>query len=87
MSDRNVNPKVTQINYIYFLIQFLLLIIIYILFKLQMPDKKNLQSGFCLFLQILKCNPCLRNIIYYSVIPYCVSQQRIKTAFKAFNKI
>ena len=38
MSDRNVNPKVTQMNYIYFLIQFLLLIIIYILFKLQMPD-------------------------------------------------
>ena len=25
--------------------------------------------------------------LYYSVIPYCVSQQRIKTAFKVFNKI
>ena len=24
----------------------------------------------------------MRSIIYYSVIPYCVSQQRIKTAFK-----
>ena len=39
-----------------FLIDFLLLLILYILFKLPIPDKKNLQSGFCLFLHILKCN-------------------------------
>ena len=51
MSDRNVNPKVTYVNYI-FLIHFLLLIIFYILFKLPMPDKKNLLSGS----HILKCN-------------------------------
>ena len=48
MRGRNVNPKVTYANYI-LLIHFLLLIIFYILFKLQMPDKKNLQSGVCLF--------------------------------------
>ena len=52
-----------------------------------MPDKKTCKVAFVFFLHILKCNPCLRNIIYYSVIPYCVSQQRIKTAFKVFNKI
>ena len=43
MSDRNVNPKDTYVSWI----QFLFLIIIQILLKLQMPDKKNLQSGFC----------------------------------------
>ena len=56
MSDRNVNPKVTYVNYNIFLIHSLLLIIFYILFKLPMPDKKNLQSGFSLFLHILKRN-------------------------------
>ena len=35
-----------------FLIHFLLLIIIYILFKLQMPDEKNLKIGFCLYFYI-----------------------------------
>ena len=59
MSDRNVNHKVTYVNYIYiyiyvYLIQLLLLIIFYMLFKLQMPDKKNPQSGFCLFLTYSK---------------------------------
>ena len=49
MSGRNVNPKVTYVDYIYILIHFLLLVIFYILFELPMPDKKNLQSGFCLF--------------------------------------
>ena len=35
-----------------FLIHFLLLIIIYILFKLAMPDEKNLKTGFCLYFYI-----------------------------------
>ena len=54
MCDRNVNPKVTCKLYL-FLIHVLLFIIFYILFQLQMPDKK-ICSGFCLFLHILKCN-------------------------------
>ena len=55
VSDTNVNSKVTYVHYM-FLIHFLLLIIIYILFKFQMLDEKNLKIGFCLyFLHILKC--------------------------------
>ena len=62
MSDRNVNPKVTQINYIYFLIQFLLLIIIYILFKLQMPDKKICKEAFVFLLTYSKMQSSLTDI-------------------------
>ena len=56
MSDRNVNPK-SHICQIYmFLIHFLLLILIYILFKLQIPDKKKsakwLFSFFFTYLKI-----------------------------------
>ena len=41
----NANFKATYVH-------FLLLIIIYILFKFQMPDEKNLKIGFCLYFYI-----------------------------------
>ena len=41
----NANFKATYVD-------FLLLIIIYILFKFQMPDEKNLKIGFCLYFYI-----------------------------------
>ena len=62
MSDRNVNPKVTQIDYVYFLIQFLLLIIIYILFKLQMPDKKICKVAFVFLFTYSKMQSFLTDI-------------------------
>ena len=52
-----------------------------------MPDKKTCKVAFVFFLHILKFNPCLRNIIYCSVISSCVSQQRIKTTFKVLIEI
>ena len=69
------------------------MIILYILFKLPMPDKKNLQTGFRLFFTYSKMQ-LLTGIIdsflawetwYIIQLFHIVSQQRIKTALKVFS--
>ena len=53
-----------------------------------MPDKKKSAKWLLSFSTHSKMQLLTGiNIIYYSVIPYGVSEQRIKTAFKVFNKI
>ena len=87
----------SHINKLYiFLFHFLLLIIIYPLFKLQMPDKKNCKMAFVFLFTYSKMQRFLTGISllivslfekHNSVIQYFISQKRIKTAFKVFNKI
>ena len=74
------------------------MIIFYILFKLQMPDKKICKVAFVFLFTYSKMQSFLTDISLLivflfekhnrlSISPYCVSQKRIKTAFKTFNKI
>ena len=72
---------------------FFTLIIFYILFKLQMPDKKNLQSGFCLLFTYCKMQ-LLTSIIdtflvwetYYSVFHIVFHNKELKLLLKSLIK-